>query len=180
MMLHRLFKKYLPHHTTLQHERSLQWLCGWLKKPYLWHITRHTIARGVAVGLFINFIPLPLQMLWAALLARICRANLPSAIALTWINNPFTFVPINLFIYHVGSWALHVRQIPPLQVPQLTWSWSNIIHLDLTFWTVAFGKVYLIGLSIVSISAALVGFCVIQIGWIIGTRWHPKRPSLHS
>lgn len=51
-------------------------------------------------------IPIPSQMLVAALFAIIFRANLPLSVALVWITNPLTMGPIFYFNYLVGTQLL--------------------------------------------------------------------------
>ncbi len=63
----------------------------------LWRINCDSVSRGVAIGLFAAAIPLmPFQMVIAAFLAIIIRANLPISVAVSWISNPFTLVPKNI------------------------------------------------------------------------------------
>lgn len=85
---------------------------------HLFHFNRKSVAKGAAIGLFINFLPIPLQPVWALVLAIFCRANIPIAVSLTWINNPVTFIPINLFIYTIGSYFTG-EELPSLTLP--TW-----------------------------------------------------------
>lgn len=108
--------------------------------------------------------PIPLQMLWAALLALVLRANLPTAIAITWINNPFTFIPINFFIYKVGS-LFTGGHATPHHLPE--WSIKNLNEFwrDFFSWLSSLGKTYLIGLPIVSISASISGYFTVQWLW---------------
>lgn len=176
--MRRFLKNWLPDHATLQREPSLRWLSDWLGHAHLWHLNRRSVAKGVAIGLFINFLPIPLQMLWAALLAFLCRANLPIAILMTWINNPFTFIPINFLIYQVGAWILGekntVSSVPSL--PEWHWESIGVFAHEFFTWFSSLGKAYLIGLPIVSISSALLGYFLVQIFWrIVIYRQHRQR-----
>jgi len=68
----------------------------------LWQPDRHTFALGTALGVFFGLIPLPIQMLGAALSAFFTRSNIPIAIAATWFTNPFT-APFLIYLqYKVG------------------------------------------------------------------------------
>lgn len=61
----------------------------------------HNLALGIAVGLFVAFLPLiGIQMGLAFGLAWLVRANKAVAVALVWISNPVTMVPV----YYPGYW----------------------------------------------------------------------------
>lgn len=179
-MIKRVLKKWLPHPKNFHLKGSLHWLNHWLHDHNLWHINRHKVAGGVALGLFINFIPLPLQILWAAILALILRVNLPLAIVMTWINNPFTFIPINLMIYQVGSWLLgdnHAINIANL--PAFEWRFESLKTFGTTFvaWFSALGKAYLVGLPIVCLVTSISGYLLVSISWklAIQYRWRYRQ-----
>jgi len=177
----RFLKKWLPDHATLQRERSLRWLSVWLHHPHLWHLNRHTVAKGVAIGLLINFLPIPLQILWAALLAFWCRANVPIAIMLTWINNPFTFIPINFFIYQAGAWLLG-EKTPLSAVPSLPeWHWNGVSTFAHEFftWFLSLGKAYLVGLPIICLGSAMLGYCLVHIIWRLMISWQRQQRINH-
>lgn len=64
----------------------------------------HRIARGLAAGVFAGCFPFfGLQTLIGVLLATLFRGNKFVAAAGTWISNPFTYVPIFAFNFHVGQ-----------------------------------------------------------------------------
>ncbi len=79
---------------------------------YKWRLLRlrehpHAIARGFAVGVFAGCLPLMgLQFLISLLLAFLVRGNKFTALMGTWISNPFTYVPLFLFNFHVGKLIL--------------------------------------------------------------------------
>ena len=68
--------------------------------------TRKMITRGVTLGLFIAFIPMPMQMAAVLLFMPLFRFNVPIAIAMVWITNPFTMPPIYVVEYYTGSFFL--------------------------------------------------------------------------
>ena len=62
------------------------------------------IALGAAIGIFVAFTPtVGFQMLIAAALATVFRANRLAAIVPVWITNPATIPFIFLFVYRVGT-----------------------------------------------------------------------------
>lgn len=86
-----------------RHPRSkATWLSRLLhSKMVVWNI--HTASRGVAIGMFWAFAPIPLQMLPAALFCWLIRGNLPVAILCVWISNPLTIPPLLLLEYRIGE-----------------------------------------------------------------------------
>jgi uncharacterized protein len=166
-MLRRLLKKWLPHRDTIKKEKSLQWLHGFLHDPKLWHLDRRSIAGGAAAGLLVAFIPLPLQMLLAALIAIAARVNVLVAIIATWISNPITFLPINYIIYKIGSMVIGDNKTNFNHIKEFQFDLSNISGMCREFfsWFLSLGKPYLIGLPIVSIGASLLGYVIIRLLW---------------
>ena len=69
--------------------------------------TPHSIAMGVAVGLFVALTPtMGVQMLIVALVSLFIRCNRTAGCALVWITNPLTIVPIFFANYVFGTWLL--------------------------------------------------------------------------
>ena len=166
MIWQKLKRKFLPSRKTIHHHRHLRWLGHRLHDPRLWRWERPAIAGGVGLGLFAAFIPIPIQMVWGALLAFFFRVNLPTAIAITWINNPITFIPINFFIYKVGIWITGNKTID-FQMP--TWEWGKKSFLafwhEMSTWFPIMGKTYLIGLLTVCIGSAVLGYLLVDLVW---------------
>ncbi|MBE2180010.1 MAG: DUF2062 domain-containing protein [Chthoniobacterales bacterium] len=77
-----------------------------LFSPALWRPNRRTVALGAAGGLFWAMMPIPFQMLPSGLTAYLCRYNVPTAITVVWITNPFTWPVILYWQYRLGAWLL--------------------------------------------------------------------------
>jgi len=77
----------------------------------------HTLARGIAIGVFIGVTPtLPLHTVLILTLAFLLRGNAIAGILSGWIVcNPFTILPQYYFCWKVGSW-----------LTQTDLSWSRI------------------------------------------------------
>ncbi|OJX12515.1 MAG: hypothetical protein BGO77_03295 [Caedibacter sp. 37-49] len=129
---------------------------------------KESIARGVAIGLFINFLPIPFQALWASLLCVYFKANLPIAVSLSFINNPFTFIPINYFLYKVGTLILG-EPSKSFSFPEFRFDLGHFLT-SLEFfkeWALGLGKPYLLGIFVVSLSTSTLGYLLIQAFWAI-------------
>lgn len=81
-----------------------QFLNIWKKLIHL-NADPHDIAFGLALGIFVGFLPIMgIQMAVAGLICLpFRRANKPAAVAGVWITNPLTVIPIYAFIYWVGT-----------------------------------------------------------------------------
>ncbi len=65
--------------------------------------SRHRIALGVAVGLFVTMTPtLGFQMIIAVMLASLVGANRAVTIPVVWISNPLTAVPLYYTNWRIG------------------------------------------------------------------------------
>jgi hypothetical protein len=95
--------------------------------------TRKMITRGVTLGLFIAFIPMPMQMAAVLLFMPFFRFNVPIAIAMVWITNPFTMPPIYVVEYYTGSFFLGT-EITDVQMT-LGWFQDNINDIFVPLYT---------------------------------------------
>lgn len=99
-------KAWLPTPEKLRENRMIRWFAPFLADPRLWHINRGALNRAVYIGVLCAFFPLPGQMPLAIIGALLFRANVPMAIALTWLTNPLTTIPVFWFAYSVGAWLI--------------------------------------------------------------------------
>lgn len=84
---------------------NLQWLrlVRVFKKLARSRGSAHSIALGVAIGFFVGMLPLMgIQMLIAAFIATLFKANRLASILPVWISNPATFIPLYGFNYWLG------------------------------------------------------------------------------
>ncbi len=165
-MPRKYFRKYLPDHESVRSNRHLRWFRPLLKHPNLWHLNRHSVAGGVAAGLFGGLIPGPLQMLTAAILAIVFRVNLPVAVFTTLYTNPFTWGPLILAAYAIGSAVTGGNDALP-HVPDFDWrahDWGALLPA-LWHWLLSLGTTFLIGNLILASTLALAGYFLVQFAW---------------
>ena len=71
--------------------------------PKIWRTDKRSIAGGLALGLFMAFMPIPIfQMLLVVGGAILWRVNMPLGLAACWVTNPITAVPIFVTAYKTG------------------------------------------------------------------------------
>ncbi len=103
------------------------------------------IARGMAVGIFIGYLPLMgIQMFLAWIVAALCRANKVLAMMGVWISNPATALIIYYPCYLLGRWILtftsHKSQMTPEQIEQLFDTSLSFSRFLAEFYTITFWK----------------------------------------
>jgi len=157
-MPREFFRRYMPNPETIKENKSLRFLGSLIHDANLWHLNRHSVARAVAIGLFWAVIPMPMQMLAAALVAVPLRANLPLSIGLVWLTNPITMPPVFYSTYKFGAWMLGT---PTVHLPdKITLSW--IFEVTTTHWQ----PLYL-GSLVAGIILATLGYSITMLYW----RW---------
>jgi uncharacterized protein (DUF2062 family) len=70
---------------------------------------RKMVSRAVFLGLFIAFIPMPMQMAAVLLFMPLLRFNVPIALAMCWLSNPFTMPGMYYVEYLTGSYFLGIQ-----------------------------------------------------------------------
>lgn len=104
----RLYRENVPTRESLAENRLIQPVAHRVLAPELWRFTRRSVPRGVALGLMVGiFLLIPgLQIAGAAMLALPLRANVPLAVAMTFLSNPATTPFIAGLSLYVGSFML--------------------------------------------------------------------------
>jgi uncharacterized protein (DUF2062 family) len=170
-MPRKVIKRFLPEHRTLLESRWLRPFRALLHDPALIVPHRRGVARGLAVGLFWAFMPVPGQSVFAAISAIWLRVNVLVAMATTWITNPFTAVPIVIAAHWVGALILGAAPPPPeatpvgtidlLSLEALRKAWQQALQL---------GSAFLLGSVVMSIVSAVVGYVALNGFWLWSVR----------
>ena len=155
-MPRRLFKRYMPNPQRIKDNQSLRFLGALIHDPNLWHLNRHSVPRAMAIGLFWAMIPMPMQMLAAAVIAIPARANLPISVGLVWLTNPVTMPAVFYCNYKVGAWLLGT---PAMHMPEhMTLAWIG--QMLQTHWQ----PLYL-GSLVLAILFAIIGYFATNAYW---------------
>ncbi|QEP44224.1 DUF2062 domain-containing protein [Ectothiorhodospiraceae bacterium BW-2] len=168
----RLFiKRMMPNNDTIRNHQQLRHLAPWLADPKLWHLNRRSAAGAVATGLFIAWIPIPFQMVLAALVAIVLRINMPITIVFVWISNPITMPAMFFFAYKLGALLLGLEP-KPFQF-ELSWEW-------LFYSMGAMWQPFLLGCFICGICSAAAGFLGLRLLWRQAILNHIKARKLRQ
>jgi uncharacterized protein (DUF2062 family) len=172
-MPRKLFKKFLPSHDSIKQNRYVACLGPMIQHHNLWHLNRRCVAGGVAAGLFAGLIPgsNPVQFLAASLLAVGFKVNLPIAVVVTLYSNPFTVVPLYFAAFKLGQLALLQAggELPSVATALEGKGFREWIPTALE-WLVSVGKPLLIGLPLLAVILAIVGYFATDLAW----RMHVK------
>ena len=153
--MRKWFKRVSPDRDKLLAARWMRPIAHRLAEPTIWHFNRHSVARGVALGLFVSFILPVAQILLAALFAGLARGNLLVAAAATLVSNPLTFPAIYYAAYKLGAFLLGASALVP-PVPDGASTASLIAGASLPT---------LIGLMIFATLSAASGYVLVQLSW---------------
>ena len=180
-MPRKIIKKYLPSHERVRNNRHIARFGGFLQYPNLWHLNRHSVAGGVAVGMFAGLVPGPIQMLAAALLAVPLRVNLPVALVTTLYTNPFTIGPLYVLAYLIGRLIIGGGGAPLSPPPEMEWSHLEASLDAFLHWMLSMGTPLAVGLLALALILAVLGYACVQIGWraYVIRAWR-KRGQLRS
>lgn len=107
-MAKNFIKRFMPDPKKIQSNKYLKIFGKFLYDQNLWRLNRHCVATAFSIGLFITYIPFPGHMVLAAFMAILLRANLPISVAMVWVVNPITMIPMFGFAYSVGATILGV------------------------------------------------------------------------
>jgi len=124
-------RETLKRYSPKREDVNLGWLNQHLHEPQLWKWNKRTISRAFAIGLFCAFMPIPLHTLLAAALAVIFSSNILLSMALVWVNNPITMVPIYYYTYKLGSFITGMELDPGF-----VFAWEYMLN-NLTTTTIA-------------------------------------------
>lgn len=170
-MAKKKFRFKLPTQQQIFKSRLMRPFAPMFNRHYFWHLNRRRAALSVAIGMFCGLMPGPTQMLSALIAAYFLRANLPVSVFTTLYTNPFTYMPLYYLAYQIGCIVLGV-DAGMFVMPELGENfWAELrILMNET------GKALLVGVPILGILLALVGYISVSMIWRITTskRWKQR------
>jgi len=156
-------KKHLPTQQEIAQYRYLHIFGDGLKQPEVWAFKRQSVAKGIAIGIFCAFLPMPFEMVPAIFLAVLMGGNLPFAVAGVWISNPITWVPLYTPCYLLGA---KILQLDPIALKEITLLQAGSHYVAL--W---------LGCLIIGLTLSIIAHFFISFTWRsqIRQRWKNRR-----
>lgn len=148
-------KRWLPDPDELVKHKLVRPFAPFLADARLWHMNRNSLMRAIVVGVLVAFLPLPGQMLMALVGALIFRANVPMSVALTWLTNPVTSIPIFWVAYWLGA---NILGEPIISLRAI-----GVLLTDTTIWLISDGKNPFDGQKLFSLKAFGLGLVICAV-----------------
>jgi hypothetical protein len=176
LALVRWLKGHIPSRDTIDQYRLLRPFASQLRHPSLWRLSRRSVPRGVAIGLFVAVIIPVMHTFVAALLAIPARANVAVAALLTLVVNPLTIPPMYIAAYRIGSWELHndASVVSPAAAARFSGELSRML-----FWVHHASGPIAVGILTIAATVSLLGFLISSVVWRLsaGNRWRRRRQA---
>jgi hypothetical protein len=168
--------RHIPTKDTVHHYRVLRPFAQHLGHSSLWRMTRRSVPRGVAVGIFVAVIIPFMHTVIAALLAIPTRANVAVAAVVTLVVNPLTIPPMYYAAYRIGRWELH-HDAPLLNAAAAERFSSELSRL--LFWIHQASGPIAVGILTIAVAAAVLGYALSSLGWRWWARskWRQRREA---
>jgi len=166
--------RHIPTRETVHHYRVLRPFARHLSHSTLWRMTRRSVPRGVAVGLFVAVIIPFMHTVIAALLAIPTRANVAVAAVVTLVVNPLTIPPMYYAAYRIGRWELH-HDAPLLNAAAAERFSSELGRL--LFWIHQASAPIAVGILTIAVGAAVLGYALSSLvwRWWARSKWRQRR-----
>jgi uncharacterized protein len=177
----RALYRSIRHPKNRRRGRLRAWLADKIRNRGLWRAERTAVAAGLSGGLFFSMLPIPLQSFVAAGVGIARGWNLPSAIAATWLSNPFTYLPMLLAAKGTVTGFFHLLGMEcaagRLDIETLKATWNAGTDLRLTdAWNLAGPAMLQIGLGMVLVGALLAAAAWVLVHGLWGF-FTPRKPA---
>lgn len=166
--------RHIPTRETIHRYRLLRPFAPHLSHTSLWRMTRRSVPRGVAIGLFVAVIIPVMHTVIAALVAIPARANVAVAALFTLLINPLTIPPLYYAAYRIGSWELHhdAALVDPADAERFSSELSRLL-----FWLHQASGSIAVGVLTIAVAAAAIGYGTSALAWRFWCRskWRQRR-----
>lgn len=164
----KTLQSLIPSPARIRETKALHFLGERVYASNLWHLNRYSASMAFFVGLFVAFMPVPGQMLVAAMLAIALRCNLPLSACLVWVTNPVTIPAFFFLAYKVGAIIIDVPVGALAFEMNFNWLSNGLLHV----W-----KPFLLGCLICGLFSGSLGYFIVSQLWRyrVARRWHQRK-----
>jgi uncharacterized protein (DUF2062 family) len=150
----------LPTRESFESNRWLRPIAHRILHSSLWRMTRRSVPRGVALGMFTGILIPMGQIPASAVLALPLRANVPAAALTTFFTNPFTTPFLLILYYKVGGWTLSLSGTSAVQAKTVVADagWLHWLAADV-------GLPTAVGMVICAVIGGVLGYVFAALGW---------------
>jgi uncharacterized protein len=165
-------RAHVPSADELARVRWLRPVAHHLADHRLWHARPESLARGAAIGIFWAFAAPFAQIVLAAAHCIWWRGNIPVAVVITFITNPFTVGFWLYLAYRVGSWL-----VPGLAQDGLSSATGLMGMIE------HYGWAALAGMAIFAVGGSVLGYFSMRAGsrlwfhWRFASRARRRQPA---
>lgn len=161
--LARWLHSHVPSRERLEGNRYLAPFAHHVFRSDLWRMTRRSVPRGVALGLFVGVMIPFAHIIVAIFVAPFVRANIPAAMAATFVGFPVIYVGIVALAYKIGEWMLHLDAMTGIQPVGEAMQHTGTDHLlqQLT----GAGLDTALGLFVMATTLSGLGFVLASLFW---------------
>ena len=171
-MPRELLRRITPLRETLRKHWAIKPFNRFIGDPRLWSLQRRTVTPALGAGLAICFVPLPIHIPLAALVAIFCRIHIPTIMLALVAVNPVTIVPAYLLAYKIGV----IVTGGPERRFTFNMSWDWVQHGLGPMW-----KPFLVGCGLTGALFGLLGYALLDILWRYSVRKrYRERPGAAS
>jgi len=147
-MLRRILKK------TSENEKLRSFIKKYKVPQEYLSTNRKMVSKAVFLGLFIAFIPMPMQMVAVISFVPFFRFNVPIGLAMCWFTNPFTMPPLYYAEYLTGSFFLGT-EVAPVEMT-MDWFTQNIDNIFIPLYT---------GTAFFSVVGSTLAYLLVNFFW---------------
>jgi uncharacterized protein len=162
--LKRSIASQLPSRDELAKSRWLGPIAQQVLARELWHAQHEAVARGVAIGLFWAFTLPVAQIAVAAAHCVWWRGNIPVAVGVTLITNPFTIGFWLYLAYQVGSLVLDAP--PPVR---------PVEGAGMVDWLQGVGWPAVLGMGLFAVVGSVAGYLLVKLVWRLRVNWKRRQ-----
>lgn len=153
----------VPTREQLEANRFVRPFAHRVLRSDLWRFNRRSVPRGMALGLFMGILVPFAHSAVAALTAVFVRANVPVAIAATWVSNPATWVIIFPAAYQIGKAVLHLDRLTGVAPISETMQQTQTDHLLVRLTGAGLDTAF--GLFVIATVLAALGYVATSLIW---------------